>query len=115
MTNAFELHWGCGEPGTVSREYLTEGPNRRPRGIPLITLLASLLDPRFKIGPGLAQEDKDYLWSIILHQMIGVERTVRAARAADEQEQVQQPVEGLQREDEVQNGHANDDVLSETI
>jgi hypothetical protein len=28
MTNAFELHWGCGEPGTVSREYLTEGPNR---------------------------------------------------------------------------------------
>jgi len=113
MTNAFELHWGCGEPGTVSREYQTEGPNRRPRGIPLITLLASLLDPRFKIGPGLAQEDKDYLWIVILHQMIGIERTVRATRAAGEQEQVQQPVEGLQREDELQNGHANDDVFDD--
>jgi hypothetical protein len=98
-TDAFELHWGCGEPSTALREYLTEGPNRRPRGIPSITLLASLLDPRFKIGPGLAQEDKDYLWSVILHQMIGVERTIRATRAAGEQEQVQQPIEGLQRED----------------
>jgi hypothetical protein len=28
MSNAFELHWGSGEPGTVSKEYLTEGPNR---------------------------------------------------------------------------------------
>jgi hypothetical protein len=49
MINAFELHWRCGEPGTVSRGYLTEGHNRRPQGIPLITLLASLLDPRFKM------------------------------------------------------------------
>jgi hypothetical protein len=47
--------------------------------------------------------------------MIGIERTLRAARAAGEPEQAQQPIEGLQREDEVQNGHANDDVLSETI
>jgi len=78
MANAFELHWGSGEPGTVSREYLTEGPNRRPRGMPLITLLASLLDPRFKFGPGLSQIDLDYLWAIILHQMIGIYRAKRA-------------------------------------
>jgi hypothetical protein len=63
MANAFELHWGCGKPGTVATEYQTEAPNRQPRGISLITLLTSLLDPRFKIGPGLSQVDKDYLWS----------------------------------------------------
>jgi hypothetical protein len=77
MANAFENHWGSGEPGTVSREYLTEGPNRRPRGMPLITLLASLLDPRFKFGPGLHELDKNYLWAIILHQLVGIDRIRR--------------------------------------
>lgn len=77
MANAFENHWGSGEPGTVSREYLTEGPNRRPRGMPLITLLASLLDPRFKFCPGLHQLDKNYLWAIILHQLVGIDRIRR--------------------------------------
>jgi hypothetical protein len=72
MANAFELHWRSGEPGTVSREHLTEGPNRRPQGMPLITLLASLLDSRFKVCPGLAQQDLDNVWAVILHQMIGV-------------------------------------------
>ena len=94
MANAFELHWGSGEPGTVSREYLTEGPNRRPQGMPLITLLASLLDPRFKFGPGLAQHDKDHLWAIILHQMIGMDR-IRRRNGPDNnnnnQQQQQQP------------------------
>jgi len=86
MANAFELHWGSGEPGTVSREHLTEGPNRRPQGIPLITLLASLLDPRFKFGPGLSQIDLDHLWAIILHQMIGIDRG-RAERCNQQQHQ----------------------------
>ncbi len=64
IANAFELHWGSGEPGTVSREYLTEGPKRGPQGMPLITKLASLLDPRIKFGPGLAQLDLDNLFFI---------------------------------------------------
>jgi len=81
MANAFEVHWGSGEPGTVATEHLTEGPNRRPRGIPIRTLLASLLDPRFKCGVGLAIQDKEYLWTYLLQQMIAVERELRAARA----------------------------------
>jgi hypothetical protein len=77
MANAFELHRGSGEPGTVSREHLTEGQNRQPQGIPLITLLATLLDPRFKFGPELAQQDIDNLWAIMFHQMIGMDHIRR--------------------------------------
>jgi hypothetical protein len=33
-------------------------------------LLASRLNPILKFGPGLAQQHKDYLWAIILHQFL---------------------------------------------
>jgi hypothetical protein len=62
--------------------------------MPLITLLASLLDPRLKFGPGLAQQDKDHLWAIILHQMIGMDR-IRMNRPDNNnhhQQQQQQPL-----------------------
>jgi hypothetical protein len=97
MANAFEVHWGSGEPGTVATEHLTEGPNRRPRGLPIRTLLASLLDPRFKCGVGLAIQDKEYLWNYLLQQMIVVEREVRASRAA-----------ALQQNENNINGNNND-------
>lgn len=32
MANAFELHWGRGEPGTVATEYLTEGTQQMTIG-----------------------------------------------------------------------------------
>jgi hypothetical protein len=86
MANVFELHWGCGEPGTVATEYLAEGPNRCPRGLPIITLLASLIDPRFKCGVGLALQDREYLWNVLLHQMIGIERVQRATARHDNME-----------------------------
>jgi hypothetical protein len=104
MANTFELHWGSGEPGTVAAEHRTEGPNRRPQGIPLITLVASFLDPRFKIGPGLAPLDKEYIWSVILHQMVGIERTQRALRRAAEEDEQQQ-----QRDQQQQQQQANVD------
>jgi hypothetical protein len=37
MLDCFNQHWGGGLPGTVTREHMTEGPNRRPKGIPLLT------------------------------------------------------------------------------
>jgi hypothetical protein len=52
MYMRFEEQWGCGDPGTVATEHLTEGPRRRPKGIPKLALVASFLDPRFKFGPG---------------------------------------------------------------
>ena len=58
MLDCLEIHWGCGIPGTVAIEHLTFGPNRRPKGIPKRALMASLLDPRFKFGPGLSEVDR---------------------------------------------------------
>jgi hypothetical protein len=107
MANAFEDHWGCGEPGTVATENLVEGRNRRPRGIPLLTLVASLLDPRFKFGPGLADLDKDYIWNVILHQMIGIDRSRTLAQQQAQQEQAQQ--EGHHQDDNQE--HHNDDAF----
>jgi hypothetical protein len=40
--------FGTGVEGTVAVAHLPEGRNRRPVGIQIHTLLASLLDPRFK-------------------------------------------------------------------
>jgi hypothetical protein len=78
MLDCFEIHWGSGIPGTVAIEHLTFGPNRRPKGIPKRALMASLLDPRFKFGPGLSEDDKTYLFNCIL------EGTTATARAQDD-------------------------------
>jgi hypothetical protein len=48
MLDVFDKHWGSGDDGTVATEHQSTGPNRRPKGVPLLTLLASLVDPRFK-------------------------------------------------------------------
>ncbi len=61
MLTAFETQWGSGDPGTIGTEHLSNGPRQRPKGIPLAALMASYLDPRFKILPGLAQADKTYV------------------------------------------------------
>lgn len=48
MFDDFNERWGHGEEGTIFIEHTTPGPRRRPKGIPLMTILASALDPRFK-------------------------------------------------------------------
>jgi hypothetical protein len=42
--------FGSGEKSTVADKHLTQGPKRRPKGIPILALMASLLDPRMKGG-----------------------------------------------------------------
>jgi hypothetical protein len=66
MLECFTKHWGSGDVGTVSTEYMTEGERRRPKGIPLLTLVASLVDPRTKFGPGIPVPDKNHLHQILL-------------------------------------------------
>jgi len=65
MNNKFEEFWGPGDPGTVATEYLSFGPRRRPKGIPRLALIATLLDPRFKFGPGFSEEDKNIIWNLL--------------------------------------------------
>ena len=69
LNRLVEEHWGCGEPGTIAQEHITVGPRQRPKGIPKIALLASLLDPRFKFGAGLGDRDKSILWRWLEEQM----------------------------------------------
>jgi hypothetical protein len=69
MNRLLEEHWGCGDPGTIDQEHLTTGPRQRPKEIPKIALLASLLDPRFKFGAGLGEEDKTILWRWLEEEM----------------------------------------------
>ena len=72
MNRLLEEHWGCGDPGTIAQEHLTTGPRQRPKGIPKIALLASLLDPRFKFGAGLGEEDKTILWRWLEEEMTAI-------------------------------------------
>ena len=69
MNDKFREQWGEGDPGTVATEHITEGPRRRPKGIPKLILVASFLDPRFKFGPGFSAEDKNRIWNMIRQMM----------------------------------------------
>jgi len=64
MNNKFEEFWGPGDPGTVATEYLSFGPRRRPKGIPRLALIETLLVPRFKFGPGFSK-DKNIIWNLL--------------------------------------------------
>jgi hypothetical protein len=70
MMYKFECNWGSGEPGTVATEYMTLGPNQRPKGIPRLSLLASLVDPRLKVAAGIAEADVNFMWDALLEEMV---------------------------------------------
>ena len=88
MNNKFEEQWGCGTPGTVATEHLAEGPSWRPKGIPRLALVASLLDPRFKFGPGFSVQDRDYVWTVIDRMMV---QTAALERQEQENDPLRQP------------------------
>jgi len=48
MLDDLNIRWGSGLPGTVYNEHITLGPRQRAKGLPLIVMIATLLDPRTK-------------------------------------------------------------------
>jgi hypothetical protein len=70
MVQKLEEIFGDGAEGTVAVETLPEGPRRRPKGIPLLTLMASLLDPRTKGGVGIPAADQEFLFGKITEAII---------------------------------------------
>jgi len=98
MLTEFNIRFGSGADGTVAIENLTEGLRRRPKGIHMIQLISSILDPRMKAGVGLSPEDKEYIWGeikqILVHHAIQISSnepgTVPEQEEAEQQQQ-QQP------------------------
>jgi hypothetical protein len=76
---------GTGEEGTVADEFDRQGVRGRPKGIPKLLLMASLLDLRMKSGLDIPPNDKEQIWSEIHYTLIHL------AHEDDEQIQVQAP------------------------
>ena len=102
MLDCFNQHWGEGLPGTVAREHLTKGPNRRPKGIPLLTLVASILDPRTMFGPGLTEEDKRQVTQVIYNRLLILANEEDVARREENIELEENAAEGNVAEPQLQ-------------
>jgi hypothetical protein len=96
MLTEFNVRFGSGADGTVAIENLTEGLRRRPKGIHMIQLISSILDPRMKADVGLSPEDIEYIWDEI--KQILVDHTIQISTnepgtvpEQEEAEQQQQP------------------------
>jgi hypothetical protein len=70
MLEKMEELFGSGAEGTVAANVLPLGPRRRPKGIPILVLMASLLDPRMKGGVGIPNMDKEFVWERIRDQLV---------------------------------------------
>jgi hypothetical protein len=65
MLNAFNKHFGNGAAGTVAFENAVEGEHRQPKGVPMVALMASFLDPWMKGGVGVSPADQDAIYLAI--------------------------------------------------
>jgi len=107
MMTAFRKHWESGDNGTVATEHQTTGEKWRPKGIPLLALMALLLDPRFKTGPGLSDEDKAFLWEEIKEEML-----ILAAVEHNIQQQQQDAINLQQNNYDVEENANNNDIYN---
>jgi hypothetical protein len=101
MLQKFNELFGTGAEGTVAHDHLTEGPKRRPKGIPLLSLMASLLDPRMKGGIGIPELDKYYIWQEIKDEAI----QIATEDAEYQQQQVELEEQPLDVEEEQEQHH----------
>jgi hypothetical protein len=74
MLNAFNKHIGDGAAGPVAFENSIEGQCQQPRGVSMLALMASLLDPCMKGGVGISPEDQDAIYGEIRNEMALIAR-----------------------------------------
>jgi hypothetical protein len=60
----------------VAFEHQTEGPRRRPKGIPRLALVETFLNPRFKFGPGFCDKVKEAVWEINCEMMMAAKEGI---------------------------------------
>jgi len=88
MIQGFNTNFGQGDAGMIAMENLETGKRKRPDGINILALMASLLDPRMKGGVGLSNEDKEIIYDKIWEAIIEI--TTMELENAQPQEQTQQ-------------------------
>lgn len=72
MVHVFNEHFGQGLAGTVATEKIVEGERRRPKGIHMLALMASILDPRMKRGIGISEEDQTQIYDNIRQSIVEI-------------------------------------------
>jgi len=87
---------GDGADGTVATENKALGEQSHPKGLKMLILVASLLDPRMKGGVGLSMEDQDVIYLHILDAVVHI-----AAEAWEQQNDIaelpaEHPVQSIQ-------------------
>jgi hypothetical protein len=92
MLTEFNIRFGSGADGTVAIENLTEGLRRRPKGIHMIQLISSILDPRMKAGVGLSPKDIEYIWGEIKQILVdyAIQISTNEPGIVPEQEEAEQ-------------------------
>jgi len=85
MLNQLNETFATGAEGTVALNNFEEGARHCPYGIPMLTLMVSLLDPRMKAEIGIPHLDNGYVWHMIKDEAI------RISMLAFEPEVQQQP------------------------
>jgi hypothetical protein len=84
MLNKLNEIFGTGALGTVAVDNFEDGARRRPKGIPILTLIASFLDPRMKAGIGIPDLDKEYNWRALRDEAIRIAIQDSALEAPEE-------------------------------
>jgi len=85
MLNKLNETFGTGAEGTVAMGYIDEGARHHPKGILLLTLMASILDPRMKADIDVPNLVKGYIWQMLKEDAINI--------ALDSLDAHQQPIE----------------------
>ncbi len=124
MLVVFNTHFGQGEAGTVATENLQTGNRRRPKGISMLVLMASFLDPRMKGGVGISLEDRDAIYGSVRTSMIEIAVEVAAPRQVQQnqgeghvQQHALQPVppDDLDMFDEIYEHYLDQAVANEVV
>jgi len=100
MLVVFNTHFGQGLAGTIATENLQPGERRRPKGINMLALMASFLDPRMKGGVGILEDDRNEIFSHIRQHMIDIahEEIAQQPQVHQAQEQAQVEVQQVPRQ-----------------
>jgi hypothetical protein len=90
MIMVFNTHFGQGGDGTVATENLQPGIRRCPKGINMLALMASFMDPRMKGGVRISDADKEIIHDNIRESIIEIAAVEIGHVNPHEQQQQQQ-------------------------